>query len=167
MTRPPEMTEPVGFAEHDHAACTASAMAAAEARCRDAGLRFTPVRRRALEILLEEHRAMGAYEVLERLQQDGLGSQPPAAYRALDFLVGQGFAHRIEGLNAFVACARPGEDHIPGFLICRSCSKVAETVSVPARRILEQAAADSGFRIERVLVEAEGLCTACRQGEAP
>ena len=48
-------------------------------------------------------RALGAYEVLERLAEEGFGNQPPVAYRALDFLVEQGLAHRIRRLNAFAA----------------------------------------------------------------
>jgi Fur family zinc uptake transcriptional regulator len=51
---------------------------------------------------------MGAYEVLDGLREAGFGSQPPVAYRALDFLVANGFAHKIERLNAFIACAHPG-----------------------------------------------------------
>lgn len=153
---------PLGFARHDHHHCVEGALTVAEARCRAEGLRFTPVRRRALEILLERHQAMGAYEVLDRLQAEGLGAQPPAAYRALDFLVANGFAHRVERLNAFIACAHPGEAHIPAFLICRACNRVAETVALPARAQLVAAAAAAGFEIERVFVEAEGLCAACR-----
>ena len=75
----------------------------------------TPVRRRALEILLKEHRALGAYEVLDGLREPGFGSQPPVAYRALEFLVTHGFAHRVERLNAFIACAHPGKAHAPAF----------------------------------------------------
>lgn len=155
----------LGFARHDHAHCVSDALEAAEARCADGGLRFTPVRRRALEILLEEHRALGAYDVLERLQHEGLGAQPPAAYRALDFLVANGFAHRIERLNAFVACTYPGEDHVPAFLICRQCQRVAETVSLPGKGLIEAAAGEADFRVERILVEAEGLCIACQTGQ--
>ena len=57
-----------------------------------------------LEILLESHRAMGAYEVLERLAAEGFGKQPPVAYRALDFLVEHGLALRVRRLNAYAAC---------------------------------------------------------------
>ncbi|SFC01928.1 Fur family transcriptional regulator [Tropicimonas isoalkanivorans] len=156
-------TEPMGFARHDHDACVSAALTQAVAYCDAEGLRFTPVRRRALEILLERHAAMGAYDVLKRLQDEGLGAQPPAAYRALDFLVQHGFAHRVEGLNAFVACTRPGEDHVPAFLICTSCNRVAEAATIPARRLLETAAEAQGFAIAKVLVEAEGTCAACRE----
>ncbi|MFV0332823.1 MAG: Fur family transcriptional regulator [Tropicimonas sp.] len=157
---------PLGFARHDHAHCVADALEAAEAWCAQEGLRFTPVRRRALEILLEEHRAMGAYDVLERLQSEGLGAQPPAAYRALDFLVANGFVHRVERLNAFIACAHPGEDHVPAFLICTECRRVAETVVLPGMQALGAAARASGFRLDRVLVEAEGRCARCQEQHA-
>lgn len=93
---------------------------------RRAGARLTPVRRRALEILLEAHRALGAYEVLERLRADGFGGQPPVAYRALEFLAAMGLVHRIRRLNAFAACMRPGEAHQALFLICRRCEALAE-----------------------------------------
>ncbi|MEL6691127.1 MAG: transcriptional repressor, partial [Pseudomonadota bacterium] len=91
------------FEPHDHGACISDALAAADAQCAERNVRLTPVRRRVLEILLEEHHALGAYDVLDRLRDEGLGSQPPVAYRALEFLVKEGLAHRIERLNAFVA----------------------------------------------------------------
>jgi Fur family zinc uptake transcriptional regulator len=138
-------------------------MAAAEARCAAEGLRFTPVRRAALAILLRGHRAMGAYAVLDALRDEGFGSQPPVAYRALDFLVAHGLAHRIERLNAFVACAAPGDAHAPAFMICRACDAVAET-SAPMGAPLDDAAESAGFRIERTVIEAEGLCPACAEG---
>ena len=154
-----------GFSDHDHAACVTGALNAAEAACRDKGLHLTPVRRRTLEILLEHHTALGAYEVLDRLSADGFGSKPPVAYRALAFLTENGFAHRIERLNAFVACARPGAgSHAPAFMICRKCDAVAEAQSTPSEGALGAAAKAAGFQIERTVVEAEGVCPACSEG---
>jgi Fur family zinc uptake transcriptional regulator len=155
--------EPVGFDAHDHGQCVTTAIAAAEAHCASESLRFTPVRRAALEILLREHRAMGAYELLDRLREAGFGAQPPVAYRALDFLVAHGFVHKIERLNAFVACAHPGASHSPAFLICRQCEAVAEAQSAPERGALGVAARAIGFRIERTVVEALGVCPACAE----
>ena len=153
--------DPVGFDDHDHVHCVETAIAAAETHCAAEGLRFTPVRRAALEILLREHRAIGAYELLDRLHAAGFGAQPPVAYRALDFLVANGFVHKIERLNAFIACAHPGEAHSPAFLICRACDAVAEAQSAPARGSLGEAARATGFKIERTVVEALGLCPTC------
>ncbi|MBS0123082.1 Fur family transcriptional regulator [Thetidibacter halocola] len=154
-----------GFHQHDHAACIETVLGTVEQACAEEGLQLTPVRRRTLELLLAEHRAMGAYEVLDRLRDEGLGSQPPVAYRALDFLTKHGFAHRIERLNAFIACAHPGERHAPCFLICRACNAVAEAPGRPVAEALRAAAAPLGFVTERVAIEAEGLCPACAVGK--
>ena len=106
----------IGFGHHNHAGCIAEAMQAAETLCAEQKLQFTPIRRRVLELLLQDHRALGAYDILEKLAAEGLGAQPPVAYRALDFLVKHGLAHRIERLNAYAACTRPDHDHVPAFL---------------------------------------------------
>lgn len=153
--------DPLGFGKHDHASCVRDAIAAAEAQCKEQNIRFTPVRRKVLEFLLHEHRALGAYAILDRLREAGFGSQPPVAYRALEFLVTHGFAHKIERLNAFVACAHPGQAHAPAFMICRACDAVAEAQSPPMRSALSDAARATGFQIECTVIEAEGLCPAC------
>ena len=152
-----------GFHRHDHAHCVASALAAAEETCAAKGLQLTPVRRRVLEILLESHAAMGAYDVLARLDAEGLGSKPPVAYRALGFLVENGFAHRVERLNAFIACAHPGAAHEPAFMICRACGTVAEARMQAA---MAAPAAQSGFVVEQTVIEAEGLCPSCQTEDA-
>ncbi|GIT47245.1 MAG: hypothetical protein Ct9H300mP13_0410 [Gammaproteobacteria bacterium] len=113
----------LAFAQHDHGACAADALDYARGVCAQQGLRLTPVRERVLQLLLESHSALGAYDLLEKLKADGLGSQPPVAYRALEFLVAHGFAHKIERLNAFVACSRTHAGHSPAFMICRLAPK--------------------------------------------
>lgn len=153
---------PDAFETHDHDTCIATAVATVESECAERKLQFTPVRRRVFEILMTEHKAMGAYEILDHLRAEGLGSQPPVVYRALDFLVSNGFAHRVEKLNAFVACAHPGHSHSPAFLICRSCGLVSESASNPETGALGKAAASTGFDIEQAVVEAEGLCPECQ-----
>ncbi len=149
------------FAAHDHDACCARTLDAVERMVAYSGLRLTPVRRRTLEILLEEHRALGAYEVLERLVRDGYGNQPPVAYRALEFLVENGLAHRIRQLNAFAACAMPQEAHDPVFLICSGCDLVAELPGTAASSGLRSSAMRAGFSIENMNVEMTGLCPSC------
>lgn len=159
-------TPDLAFSDHDHAHCAADVLTRVDTLAEAEGMRMTPVRRRVLEILLEEHRALGAYDVLQRLSAEGFGNQPPVAYRALEFLVEHGLAHRIRRLNAFAACMHPGEAHAPAFLICGACNTVAETPATPVRAALETAAADLGFRVERVNIEALGLCPACQGGAA-
>jgi Fur family transcriptional regulator, zinc uptake regulator len=159
---PSDLTADPAFAPHDHSHCAGDVLARAEALVAAGGRRLTPVRRRTLQILLEAHRAMGAYDVLQRLAAEGFGNQPPVAYRALEFLVENGLAHRIRRLNAFTACMHPGQAHSPAFLICRLCDAVAEAPGVPVRAALDTAAAGMGFAIERSNIEALGLCPTCQ-----
>ena len=152
---------PAERAGHDQTGCISGGVAMAEVYCAEHKLQLTPVRRRVLELLLEENRAIRAYEILDRLKQEGRGSQPPMAYRALEFLMTHGFVHRIERLNAYVACGHPGESHKPAFMVCRICSSVAETVTMPSSGLLVSAARKAGFRLEDTIVEAIGVCPAC------
>lgn len=154
-------TPDLAFLRHDHDGCARDTLARAEALVAAKGLRLTPVRKRVLEILLESHRALGAYDVLNRLVAEGFGNQPPVAYRALDFLEEQGLAHRVRRLNAFAACMHPGENHAPVFLICTGCNLVAEAPGVAVGEALAEAAGGLGFTVERATVEAMGLCPAC------
>lgn len=162
----PSHTDVIGFAAHDHATCQSNGLRAAEAYCAAHDLRLTPQRRRVLELLLASHHALGAYELLDQMRAEGLGSQPPVVYRALEFLTAHGFVHKLERLNAFVACAHSHSDqrHSPAFLICRSCRKVAEThLNAADSAPVSATAATLGFQIDQIMIEAEGLCPACQK----
>jgi Fur family zinc uptake transcriptional regulator len=165
------MTEQaLAFAEHDHGQCRETMLDELTRAAKTRGLRLTPARVRVLELLSESHRAMGAYELLDRLRAEGLGSQPPVVYRALDFLMEAGFVHKLERLNAYVACCHPGHEpgHEPGgghgacFLICARCRKVAEIEDGALDIAIAQAAAGHGFAMRRTVLEVEGTCPACR-----
>ncbi len=154
-------TTPVALKEHEHSHCIDDAISTAEEYCKNAKLQFTPTRRKVLEILVQEHRAIGAYTILERLREDGFGSQPPLAYRALAFLTMNGLAHKIERLNAFISCTHPTQEHTPAFLICRTCSSVAETTLDAAKTSLGGIARAAKFRMEELVMESEGVCSSC------
>lgn len=136
-------------------------MQTARAYCDQNSLKLTPGRARVLEILASEHRAMGAYDILAILAKEGLGSQPPIVYRALDFLMAHGFVHKVAHLNAYVACTHPGENHTPVFLICTSCDRVEETQSPLPDDPLNSAAEKVGFTVQNTVIEARGLCPKC------
>ena len=151
------------FRAHDHDVCSRSLMDAAHTLCAERGLRLTPVRQKVLELLLKSHAPLGAYAILSQLADSGFNAQPPVAYRALDFLVENGFAHRIEKINAFVACNRPGEGHAPVFMICNDCGQVAEASAKSQSSSLDRTARAIGFDIEHTVVEAHGVCAGCRE----
>ncbi len=156
------------FEKHNHRRCLKSGMEDARAICQTQGLRLTAVRAHVLEILLESHKALGAYDILARLDIDGMGRQPPVVYRALEFLVQSGLVHRLEKLNAFAACSHQrsgeGRGHEPMFLICTQCRQVAETSLEGVGDGIDQCAAALGFEVQSRVVELIGRCPACQGG---
>lgn len=137
------------------------ALEAAARLCAERGERLTPHRRHTLKILLEAERPLGAYDVLDRLADYGVAGQPPVAYRALDFLMEQGFVHKLRDTKTFLACRQPDDCHGAAFLICRACGRVDEVCVEPKKGPFGRAARDAGFTIERTVLEAEGVCAEC------
>src|ERR1700683_2553325 len=97
MTTVPQIVPQMIFPapDHDHGRCTSAALAHAEELCTARAQRLTPIRRHVLEALLASHRPLGAYEIIERLADDGRPA-PITVYRALDFLRANGLVRRIE-----------------------------------------------------------------------
>jgi Fur family transcriptional regulator, zinc uptake regulator len=149
--------------DHDHARCVADTLTRAEEACDRSGRRLTPLRRRVLEVLAESHSPVGAYDIVERLKRAREAAPAMSVYRALDFLVTEGLAHRIESQNAFLACNRGHEsDEVVVFLLCERCSTVAEVKSDAVGRELARAAGAVGFEPRTPVLEIKGLCESCR-----
>ena len=105
-----------------HGPALQRALGLAETRCLENQERLTAPRRRVLELLLEAHAPLKAYDLIAVFGQTGAPAKPPTVYRALEFLERLGFAHRIESLNAYVPCRLEGEaPHSAAFLICDCC----------------------------------------------
>jgi Fur family transcriptional regulator, zinc uptake regulator len=144
----------------------------AAALCARRGARLTELRRDVLGMILESEAPVGAYELLDRLRARRGGGAPPTVYRTLDFLLQQGFVHRLERLAAFVGCidvdgsAHGQVRHEPAqFLICRSCGRVTEIEDRDLALALMAAAKRVGFTVAGATVEAEGQCAECRRPE--
>lgn len=153
--------------EHDHARCVADALNTAAAICHHRGARLTNQRRAVLEIIWASHEPIGAYSIMERMGDGRRRAAPPTVYRALEFLTAHGLVHRIESLNAYVGCARPGEgdgeEHAGRFLLCVQCGSAAEIESDAIDSGIERAARDMNFAIHRATVEVRGICPNCRE----
>jgi Fur family zinc uptake transcriptional regulator len=141
-------------------------LAKAEAIAKARGAALTPIRRRVLELILKARRPVGAYDLLARLKTATGKAMPPTIYRTLDFLVAQGFVHRIESQNAFVACVEAASPHRSQFAICDSCGRTVESMDDELARKLSRQAARLGFKIERQIVEMHGTCTVCQGASA-
>ncbi|MET0273340.1 MAG: Fur family transcriptional regulator [Phenylobacterium sp.] len=138
------------------------AMGAAETRCVETQERLTAPRRRVLQLLLESDAPLKAYDLIAAFGETGEPAKPPTVYRALEFLERLGFAHRIESLNAYVPCRIHGEGHSAAFLICDCCGAAEEFEPDFAPQIA--AAAQAGYAVRTVTLEARGRCPACKDG---
>lgn len=146
---------------HDHGD-RADQIAAAHKRCAAEGESLTPLRERVLGLLINHHGPAKAYDLLQKLDREKGQAKPPTIYRALDFLVRMGLAHRIESLNAFVACGIGACERSTIFLICEQCGAAVEFDAGHALIDLGEAARRDGFSIRRTMIEASGLCSACQ-----
>ena len=142
---------------------------AAEA-CARHGARLTEIRRRVLGLIIESRGPLGAYALLDRLKAERENATPVTVYRALDFLLEHGLVHKIERLNAFIACTDQGpheHTHAAQFLICRLCGTVAELEDHSIAEAIANAANRTGFQPLRATIEVEGTCEACFAAEQP
>jgi Fur family transcriptional regulator, zinc uptake regulator len=151
--------------DHSHAHNSPDAMLrAAEDTCHRNGTRLTTQRRLVLESLVEGKKPLGAYDLIEAMRQKtGRAPAPIAIYRALDFLKEQGFIHRLETLNAFIACPHHHDESEPVvFLICEECRSVSEATADPLASAIRSVAATQGFVAKRQVMELAGTCRACQ-----
>lgn len=113
------------------------------------------------DALLAAGTPLGAYALLERLQSDRFKA-PLQIYRALDKLVEYGLVHRLESLNAFVACAHAHSSNSPAaFAICDVCGHVSEFTDPAIARSLARWSKQNAFHSSKVTVELRGLCKQC------
>lgn len=116
-----------------------------------------------LHALQECSEPLSAYQIMERpnVRESGLRA-PLTIYRALDKLIDRGLVHRLESMNAFVACCHDAPHASPAtFMICGSCKQTIEVESSAIeRRILAEAKKQS-FEIDSLHLEVSGRCGAC------
>lgn len=154
---------------HDHAAALPRLLAEAEEICRVRGVRLTEQRRAVFASLVQHGHPLGAYDLIEKLRpSSGRSPAPIAIYRALDFLQQNGLIHRLETLNAYIACPHSHKASEPvAFLICEQCQHVEEASAEGVSKALNALAAASGFTAHRRVIELGGICQSCghRQSE--
>lgn len=131
-------------------------------------VKLTKNQQAVLNCLEKKKRAMTAYDILDEVRDQGIRA-PVQVYRALERLTELSLVHRIESMNAFIACAHhhdaQDQDHTGAvaFAICDDCGEVSE-ISVPrAEKTLGALAGDSGFVTERAVVELRGHCETCQE----
>lgn len=147
-----------------HVHDAAAFVAVVEIACQERGLRLTPIRARVLGLIAEGGKPLKAYDLLDRVRAgEGAGaSAPPTVYRALDFLLANGFIHKLESVNAFVACHHPSTaQHSVPFLICDRCHSAVELEDRHVVAALDERARALGFVPQTQTLEVHGLCARC------
>jgi Fur family zinc uptake transcriptional regulator len=133
-----------------------------EGICADRGVRLTSQRKRVFELICSNNKASSAYELLEALKMSEPQAKPPTVYRALDFLMDQGFIHRVESTNSFISCCScNAHTHFSHLLICDKCSDVIELQSESLVASLEQNAETHAFQVTNHVIESHGICQSC------
>ena len=136
-------------------------IARATAFCEHHKYRLTEPRLRVLTLLVNEKKALGAYDILSLLTTKDSRPKPPTIYRAIDFWVEHGFIHKVESTNAFLACAH---DHCHGnfyLLICDHCEVVKELIVESLPKTILSLLKKQGFSMRRSTTEVYGLCGQC------
>lgn len=107
---------------------------------------------------------LSAYTILDQLRNNGFRA-PLQVYRALDKLVAFGMVHRLESLNAFLACRNPSCDpHTTiAFTICDQCGRVSEFSDGRLATHLNSIARAAEFRSTKSTIELRGLCSSCQK----
>lgn len=147
--------------DHDHGQSNTKASSqelveGARRLCEQKGRRFTPLREHVFELIIEQSGAIKAYDLLALIKPDMGSPKPPTVYRALDFLSSLGLIHRVEALNAYVACDHAVGRHMAEFFICEKCETLEE------RHAHDHGdCAPDGFAISRSVIEHYGLCKKC------
>ena len=139
-----------------------AALARAQGICASRRARLTPVRRRVLELILQSDQPTGAYALLAELQRGRGKLGPPTVYRALEFLLAHKLIHKIETSSAFIACGDIDHPHESQFMICEDCGATEEIRDDAIVQSLRRLGEGRGFAVERQVIEARGLCPACR-----
>ncbi|MEE9347263.1 MAG: transcriptional repressor [Robiginitomaculum sp.] len=131
-------------------------LAIAKMVCDENGERFTKLRAHIFELILRHDGPVKAYDLLDQLKPEQGSPKPPTVYRALDFLSKLGLVHRVEALNAYVACAHTHSGHVAEFFICETCKSVQERHASD-----HMDCAPDGFTVKRSVIEHYGLCAQC------
>lgn len=113
-----------------------------------------------VEALRDVGRPVSAYELIEQVRSQGV-TAPPTVYRALQRLIDDGLAHRLESLNAFVACTHPHHETKAVFAICEACGSVTEFNAPAAIKGLQTWAKSADFHVQSMSLELRGKCKAC------
>ena len=140
----------------------------AEAQCRQRGSRLTAKRKVVLQGLLDNPKALSAYELVDYFKNTLRVSIPAmSVYRILDFLQQQQLVHKLSSTNKFIACSHIACDHrhdMPQFLICKQCGDVKEiALGNTLFDHLQDQVQNAGYQLRSTQLELDCICHQCAE----
>lgn len=135
---------------------------AVQQHCQRRGLKLTASRLRVLRLLAEADGPLKAYALLDSIRRSHPKAGPAAVYRALEFLQAQGWAVKLNTINAFML-RPPGPAWSCTFLVCERCAGVATLEGPALRSELIAGAHIAGFTPAMHALEVAGTCRRCRE----
>lgn len=123
------------------------------------------MQRQVLGLLRQSSTPLTAYDLLAALRETNPKIAPPTVYRALAALTGQGTVHRLESLNAYMACQCGSHTQESILSICSDCGSVAEQMAPDMQEMLSDLIRASGFQPARQVIEVHGTCGSCTSAE--
>ena len=118
-----------------------------------------------MNLLSKAKGPLSAYQILYDLNDHGFRG-PTQVYRVLDKLLELGLVHRLESMNAFVACQQEKCDEknkeINLFTICKICGSVQELLSNGLKNIVKSLSKDNNFLLKSSVLELNGVCSKCK-----
>ena len=144
-----------------HKSCIKEALIEAKIICDQRGVKLTKLRETVLKLIWKNHSYVKAYDLLEELREIDRSAKPPTIYRSLDFLMENGFIHKIQSLNAFVGCSHPSEHNECYFLICKECQNIEECHSKNINEFVQSTSNTNNFSANQVTLEISGICQEC------
>ncbi|SQI81672.1 zinc uptake transcriptional repressor [Klebsiella oxytoca] len=122
-------------------------LAHAEKLCAQRGVRLTPQRLEVLRLMSLQQGAISAYDLLDLLREKEPQAKPPTVYRALEFLLEQGFVHKVESTNSYVLCHLFDQPtHSSAMFICDPLRRRERRVRGRRRRYNAYAGGKNGIR---------------------
>ncbi|HTI96209.1 MAG TPA: transcriptional repressor [Rudaea sp.] len=155
------MSAKAAHAAHHHTHNAKGFVREVSAACAQRGLRLTEIRLQVLELIAASEKPVKAYDLLDQLKDARSNAAPPTVYRALDFLIDNGFIHKLQSINAYVGCHHPSVVHQVPFLICDVCESATEICDERVSGLLADQAKSLGFRARAQTLEVHGVCKRC------
>lgn len=134
--------------------------ASVDGHLRQRGLRWTPQRRRVIEVLAASSGHVTGAEIVERCRQLDPDTVPSTVYRTLDVLEELGLVrhgHGADGQEEYHV--QPTTEH--GHLYCAGCGRQWELADAEVAGFVSQVERARGFRLDLSHLTLVGRCPDC------